>query len=336
MDLNESSGRDLKTLIRSLKEKLLNRNVAVFSFFLMLSFIFWFINALSKDVSSSINYPVRFINFPENLALVNELPDKLVLEVEGPGYSVLKTRVSGNKAPLVIDVDNSGLAVKDSETGKEFYVFSFKLKESFTRQLRSDFEINEIIPDTLNFIFDKVISKKVPVKPDIEINVQRQFMVHGNIKSRPDSVIITGPKAVIDTITFVQTRHHLFDQLSSTVSRKVDLEPIRKISLSEKNVEITVPVEQFTEEIININIKVLNKPDTADVRLFPDDVTVHFNIALSDYDRVQESFFEAVVDVKNIDISKVEKLKVDMLSVPSFVSNVRYEPNQVEYIIEKK
>jgi len=336
MEADEDSGRDLKNLFRKIKKKFINRNFAVFLFFLLLSFIFWFINALSKDIDGIIKYPVRYINFPKDLALVNELPDKLSLDVKGHGYSVLKARIRGNKTPLVIDVGNSGLSIRQNTAELDFYISSFNLKESFKRQLKADFIINSIYPDSLNFIFDKIIKKKVPVNPDIKVNPERQFMVSGNIVCEPDSVEIAGPRALIDTIMFVKTEYHEFNQVDDWVTKNLDIESIRKVGISHKKVEITVPVEQFTEEKININIRILNKPDTADVKLFPDMVSINFNIALSDYNRIQETPLEAVVDMKDLDVRTVERLKVELVNLSPFISSVRYTPKQVEYIIEKK
>ena len=336
MNPEESTGEELKRFFGVAKKKLFNRNVAVFTFFLLLSFIFWYINALSKNITATVNFPVRYTNFPENLALVNELPDKLSIEVQGPGYSVLKARISGNKTPLMIDVENSGLADRSEESDLEFFIYSYNLRESFIRQIRSDFEINSIIPDSIYFVFDKVIQKKVPVKPDIKVNPLRQFMISDDIITDPDSVEITGPKAVIDTIGFALTEYHEYNQVNQEINRNIDLKSIRKVGISHKKVGITVPVEQFTEEIIDIPVKILNKPDTVDVKLFPNMVSIHFNIALSDYNRIQEIPFEAVVDIKDLDVRTVERLTVELVNLPAFIKNVRYNPKQVEYIFEKK
>ena len=336
MEPEESSGRDLKSIYSLLKEKLINRNVAIFSFFLLLSFIFWYINALSKDITGSVSYPVRYTNFPENLALVSELPDKLTLQMEGTGYLLLRARISGNNTPLIIDVDNSGLSVRDSESELEFFIHSYNLMESFMRQLRNNFEITSVKPDSINFVFDKVIVRKVPVKPDIKINLQKQFMINGNIVTDPDSVEISGPRKIIDTIMFVETAFHEFNQVKEKFSRNLEIKPIPKIGISHKKTEITVPVEQYTEEVIDVGIRIINKPDTADVRLFPDMVSVQFNIALIDYNKMKEIPLDAVVDMKDLDVRKVDRLKVEMHNLPPFITNVRFNPIQVEYIIEKK
>ncbi|MGM0666711.1 MAG: CdaR family protein [Bacteroidota bacterium] len=336
MDPEESSRRKPESLLSTFKSRFLNRNVAVFSFFLLLSFIFWYVNALGKNITGSVNFPVRYINFPENLALVNELPDKLSLELEGPGYSILRARISGNKTPLIIDVDNAGLSVKNNENELEFFIYSYNLRESFLRQLRSNFQITSVSPDTINFVFDEVITRKVPVKPDIKINLQKQYMINGNIAADPDSVEIRGPRSIVDTINSVSTKYHEFNQLNQHTIRNLEIEPIKKVGISHRKTEVNIPVEQYTEEIMDIKIRVLNKPDTADVRLFPDMISIQFNIALSDYNRIQDIPVEAVVDMKDLDVMKVDRLKIELLNLPAFITSVRYNPKQVEYIIEKK
>lgn len=97
MDLQERKGI-WQRKFEDLRKRLLRREVAVFSFFLLLSFIFWFLNALSKEMIGRIDYPVRYFNFPEDRALVNELPDFLSLQVNGPGYSIVQTKVGGGES----------------------------------------------------------------------------------------------------------------------------------------------------------------------------------------------------------------------------------------------
>ena len=46
------------------KGKFLNRELPVFAFFLLLSFVIWYLNELSKDLQGTINYPVRLLIHP--------------------------------------------------------------------------------------------------------------------------------------------------------------------------------------------------------------------------------------------------------------------------------
>src|SRR5665648_243310 len=91
-----------------MREKLMakgfmNKDLPVFAFFLVLSFIFWYLNELSKDLEATIHYPVRYINPPKDRIIIGDLPRKMGMDVRGPGYSILKIKLSGSKAPVVID-----------------------------------------------------------------------------------------------------------------------------------------------------------------------------------------------------------------------------------------
>jgi hypothetical protein len=76
----------------------------VFVFFLVISFGLWYINSLSKEIETDIRYPVKYINLPKERVIEDDSPIKLNLSLKGPGYSVLKLKVSGVNGLVVIDL----------------------------------------------------------------------------------------------------------------------------------------------------------------------------------------------------------------------------------------
>lgn len=335
MDLPERKGIWQRKL-EVLRKRLLRREVAVFSFFLLLSFIFWFLSALSKEMTGRIDYPVRYFNFPEDRALVNELPDFLSLQVNGPGYSIVQTKVGGRREHLNIDLDKASIKIQEDRDKLRFYILSYSLREQLSEQLRADFGIVSIRPDTLHFEFDQVRKKRVPVVPDINVSTQRQFFVHGEIRCSPDSIEISGPSTIVDTINSVYTRYSSFEQLNETESKVLGLKAISKISFSDRRTEVIVPVEQYTEAIIEIPVIGINIPDSLSIRFFPDVVTLQCIVALSDYNNINDAPIEAVVDLKDLDIMANNRLKPGLNKLPGFASQVRINPQYVEYLIERK
>jgi hypothetical protein len=83
--------------------RVINRDVAVFAFFLFLSFIFWYLNSLGKENEAGIKYQVKYTNIPKERVITSEQPDELNLFLKGPGYSILKLKNFWQKAPLIID-----------------------------------------------------------------------------------------------------------------------------------------------------------------------------------------------------------------------------------------
>ena len=147
-------GEDVKRIENLTKKKvrIINRDVGVFAFFLVLSFLLWYLNSLGKENEAGIKYHVKFKNLPKERIINEEQPDELNIFLKGPGYTILKLKLSGKKAPLIIDI--SKVNYKRTPGGKAFIVTS-GLAKSLNVQMRSGCEITSIKPDTLFFSFNK-------------------------------------------------------------------------------------------------------------------------------------------------------------------------------------
>ncbi len=47
---------------------------------------------------------MKFTNLPRERVVNDDQPAELNLFLKGPGYSILKLKISGNKTPLIIDI----------------------------------------------------------------------------------------------------------------------------------------------------------------------------------------------------------------------------------------
>ena len=314
----------------------INRDVIIFAFFLLLSFIFWYLNSLGKNIESDLKYPVRYINLPKERILSEDLPSRLELYLKGPGYSVLKLKLSGSRAPLILDISTINYRRVPGSNTLSYYFLSSGLIPKLKSQLRTECEIVAIKPDTLFFTFDRIIAKAVPVIPDVEILTEKQYSVKGNIQVNPDSVILTGPKHIIDTVDNVKTRFKRLTGVDETITRSFMLKTSKEYSSSVKKVTVTIPVEQFTEAEIHVPVKIINRPDSIDIKIFPDEVTVRCQVAVSDYNQFKERPFEVVLDLNKVNLNSTDKIPVEIPNVPPFVNSLRVTPSKVDFLIEKK
>jgi hypothetical protein len=160
-------GEDGKRTVSLTKKRVsvINRDVAVFVFFLLLSFILWYLNSLGKENEAGIKYQIKFTNLPKEKRIDEEQPNELYIFLKGPGYSILKLKLSGNKAPLIIDI--SKVNYKRTPGGKalDYYIVTSGLARSLNVQMRSGCEITSIKPDTLFFTFSKQIANST-LMPD--------------------------------------------------------------------------------------------------------------------------------------------------------------------------
>lgn len=130
-----------------------NSNVLVFTFFLFLSFIFWYLNSLGKELETDIRYPVAFANIPKNRVLSGELPSRFNMILKGPGYSILQLKARGKTSPVIIDLSKVGYRRVPNSESNDYYLVTSGLISSFNAQLKSVCKITSIKPDTLFFSY---------------------------------------------------------------------------------------------------------------------------------------------------------------------------------------
>ena len=143
----------------------INRDVVVFAFFLFLSFIFWYLNSLGKEIEADIRFPVKYINLPNEMTIVEEHPVRLNLYLKGPGYSVLKLKISGNRTPVLIDISKINYKRVYGSIGFNYFIITSGLTKGLSVQLRSGCEITSIKPDTLFFTLNKKGATTIQVNP---------------------------------------------------------------------------------------------------------------------------------------------------------------------------
>ena len=64
--------------------RVINRDVAVFAFFLLLSFVLWYLNYLGKENEAGIKYHIKFTNMPKERIIDEEQPNELNIFLKGP------------------------------------------------------------------------------------------------------------------------------------------------------------------------------------------------------------------------------------------------------------
>lgn len=155
-------GIQKENLVRK-KVKVINRDFFVFAFFLLLSFMFWYLNSLGKEVEAGIKYPYKYINIPKDREIISNSSGKIDLFLKGPGYSILKLKLSGNKPPVQIDISKVNYKRVPGSKSLSYYIVTSGLAKSLTVQIRSSCEITSIKPDTLFFTLDKSALKPLSV-----------------------------------------------------------------------------------------------------------------------------------------------------------------------------
>jgi hypothetical protein len=324
-------------LLKSRDSKIftLNRRLLTFFFFLLLSVLFWFLTALNKDYETIISYPVKYTKIPRELVLVNNAAKQLDLNVQSRGFAILRLKMQTRLSPLVLDVNSFSLSTIPGESPIIVYLVTSLIIDKLQQQLTSEIKVKSVFPDTLILQLTEKYTRITAVKLNLAMDFERQHMQVGKLKITPDSVSVSGPENIIDTLTAVRTIPEKLKDLKKNTELELDLVPIDKLEFSIQEVLVNIPVEKFTEESIKIPIEVINIPDGLFLRTFPAGIEITYRVGLSDYKKVSEHMFTAAVDYSTKGSSIGNKLTVELIKVPEYVHVTDFYPKNVEYIIEK-
>jgi hypothetical protein len=317
------------------REKLAFRKKALlFSFFLALSVIIWLMNALGKNYTSDIDYPVRFKNYPENKTLIGELPASLKLKVSAHGYTLLQHRISSRYIPIVFNVKSFTLS-RMPEVDSSFYFLETRFVHDYiSKELDSEFEILDVKPDTLIFPFAVVVTKKIPVFADIIYELDKQLILKEMPVLDPDSIIVSGPDYILDTLNLIKTERTELGRIKGSTDKKLEMKALNHVSFSEEKIDIKFTIEKFTEKTLSIPIIVDNLPDSLEMQIFPRKIQLTCQVGLSNFDPLQSGMFSAHVDYNEY-VPGITRLKVSLGDQPNFVRAVRFKPKTVEFLIDE-
>lgn len=308
----------------------------VFFICLVLSSMIWALIKLSKDFDEVIYCRVNFTNIPEGKIIVNDPDTLLTLHLKLKGFKLMSNWLF--KKQNVLKLNIGSLLQKKNNTKDEYYIVSSDINPIIGKQIALANSITAISPDTLFFRLENIFSKKVPVKVNLKYFFARQYDTPDSVKYTPDSVTVSGPKAAVDSVKFIETVRKTLTGLKSSQTLSLDFNKkygSLKLKIIPESEKVYIPVEKFTESSVEVTVNIINNTSNYIVRTFPEKVKVTFMVSLSDYKNALPSEFTAVADISKALASKSKKLNVELSAFPGFVKINKIEPEKIEFIILK-
>ncbi len=312
----------------------INKRLYVVLLCFFISAIFWLLIALSHDYPTTLIFPVQYVNLPGKKVVMNDLPAKIAVQLKASGFKIMLFGFKDEQDPVQVDVSSSLRTSLIHTDVLSLPTQSFLL--DFSRKLGKEITITGFQPDSIVFNFSDLITKKVPVIPAYSATFEKQYDSTGVASVNPREIDVSGPPSIISELQSVSTESIKLENLKGTVKQKVKLIKNKLLSYNVNEVELTLQVEKFTEGSVEIEIHPVNKTTGYSLKTFPDKVKVRYLVSLSAYNNVDPSMFDAVVDASEMEKKNLTKLKVQLMTSPSYVRITMIEPEKVDYILRKQ
>ena len=307
----------------------------VFLVCLLLASFLWFLNALEKKYTDHITVPVQYVNLPKNKELTGELPKKLDLTVNAVGYTLLRYKLSFAFSPVLIDVNELSNNYLENKYLSKFSIATNGHKEEFTKQISNEIEVISIRPDTISFKVSNVVEKLIKVQPIVKLTFAKEYILQKPPVTKPEYILVKGPEEILDTLRYINTRPMELRNLSQTLVRNASIILLPGLKSEQEKVAVQILVEQYTEAKFEIPILTINQPDSLQIRTFPSKVKVSCRVGISQYNKLNNSSFKAIVDYTHRSRTQ-SSLPVTLENFSTTVLSVDYFPKEVDYIIERK
>ncbi len=318
----------IKKKSRPSKQWIKKGPLKTFLFFLGFSTVIWVFVQFSKQYTVPVEVPVNYVNVPKDKILERSRPGSLELRMRDNGFNIARYRLF----PPELNIDLSEARVEE----KSLVYDLEQQKQAIVSQLNLSYENTAFLQQEIRIGFEQKAVKTVRVVSNIELGFAVGYSALEEISLEPDTVRVSGPASILDTLEQVGTRPIKINNINRDINGTVALETggLENITFFEDEVNYRLRTDKFTEGKVEIPIEVINVPGDQNVVIFPKEVVLFYQVSLKDFEKVKPSSFKVVVDFEQA-LASEGFILAQVVEKPSFVNNVRLNERRIQFVIRR-
>jgi hypothetical protein len=255
---------------------------------------FWLLNALNKNYTTQVSYPIEFIYDRKVLVPVKPLPEEVMINVTGKGWKLLQKNLLFNVKPAELAI--RGLPYLKRLPGSA-------LRPAISGAL-DGLSLNFVATDTVSFDFDRLVTRKVPLTLDsTQLKLEAGYGYMGPLKVRPDSVTFTGPEQILNLFPSPYPLALPTDVLKAPFKGELpltyDFTTLVKADVSEAEVQFgVVPLER---KEVAVQPVLQNFPPGLLLRVLNGPILVQYSYLPKNRDLIKPELFQVALDFQKFD-----------------------------------
>jgi len=279
----------------------------------------WLYVSLNDEYQTVVSVPL-IVTPPTGRAIENILPNRISVDVAGSGWYLFNYMYINNIKRCSVNLDD----VRRDDT--IFIISSMDMQRGLEG-------INRIVPqrfypERIEVKTGEIIEKEVRVVSNVSINLKDGFVIVGDIKTEPQTVIITGNRNLIDTIRTWNTKKMQFDKVNSSFSYIVQVSDSLSsvIDVNPKDITVFATVEKYAEVTFDdIEIKVVNGQLPSGHTISPQFFSVTLSGGIELLSKIKSSDISITVDYETVINDKNGIIK-PTVTIPPFTKIVNVKP----------
>lgn len=300
-----------------------NKKILLLSF--VIAFILWYYIKLGGVTRQEMLLPIRISGMPKNMMIVGDLPQHLKVLMESDGRTLMALQYFSD---IHYEVD-----LTDYKAFSKIIIYP-QIQHIHT-PVKWNPKIMDILePDSLVIIAEEKIKKRVPIRPDIRVNPEPGFVLVGGVHLSPDSIAVTCPASLRDSVNFVPTRNAEIRKINRDYFFSVGLIPPsnRLISYPDKEIQVSLNVQPLGEISINhVPVRLINAPPNHNLIVQPSTFSIRIRGGVQFLAGLSRDSIYGYIDYEN-----EQKLKRNepamIIRIPSDVTWTQITPNRFKVV----
>jgi YbbR domain-containing protein len=299
------------------------RNLGTKALALGLAIVLYLHVSTSQEREVQLDVPLELQAVPAGLTWSGDLPSAARVRFRGVGIDLLKLRGRLGSVRARIDV---------SEAGPGLYQRHLAARDvSISQDLRVS-PVEVIEPRSISLRFDRQGSRRLPVEARLEGRVPPGFIVHRRVVSAPDSVVVDGPAAVLDSMHAVPCGPIDITGQTDMLTRRVPLRVPSGCLARPPEATVRVNVERVAARVFSaLPVEVLRSRDVRLRRVLPATGTVQISGPASVVEAMAPEELRVSIDARGLPPGGVYSLMASVeLRRPDSAGLVAVEPVRPE------
>ena len=301
----------------------MRKKLYIFIAAVIFAIIFWGSISLSDSYYATIDVALKLVDFPEGYTTGSKLPENVSIKLKGEGWKLVTLNI-GAESEYRISVE--------SDSGLKYANLYNNLADN--RWILSETEVIDIKPDTIAFVVERIISKKVPVLVDLSLAFKPGYGLASEILVTPDSEVVSGPVSIMKELEEIFTIRKSMSSLDNKQTINLNLPETSGITYSNNLIKVELDVQRIVDkQFDNIPVDVLDVPQDISVVLLPNTVGCSVRGGVNVLGNLNEDQFKAFLYYSDI-VSDTLGSVIPHLELPKNTSLMFIKPERVRYIIK--
>lgn len=293
---------------------------------LLLSFGIWLIYNLSQDYTALVGVDIIAESSIEGRSDVSSSEVHVDVNCRSTGFRIARLNMQ-RRRPVRVFFDPSDLQY---EKGDEFSIPQAAFHRYVPVIFGDGVTVDAVVSGNVSFRFAAQNCKKVPVRAVKTVSYRSQYMPAGPMTTVPDSVMVYGDPARLESIDAVMTRPINLGEVRSSVHGTARLEAPSGVRLAFGEVTYQLDVSRFVEIHSTSAVGRRNVPAGHDLSVFPSTVDVTFCCAFPVV--ADPSSAQFYVDYREFASSMSGACVVRFDHLPEGVLSVKVDPQVCECV----